>query len=37
VEEIDLLAADLCWHPDIRQRPEYLKLVNEVKDRFHTL
>ncbi|MFL5384191.1 MAG: ABC transporter ATP-binding protein [Longimicrobiaceae bacterium] len=37
VEEIDLLARDLCWHPDIRQRPEYLKLVNEVKDRFHTL
>jgi ABC-type nitrate/sulfonate/bicarbonate transport system ATPase subunit len=37
VEEIDLLARDLCWHPDIRQRPDYLTLVNEVKDRFHTL
>jgi ABC-type nitrate/sulfonate/bicarbonate transport system ATPase subunit len=37
VEEIDLLARDLCWHPDIRQRPDYLALVNEVKDRFHTL
>ncbi|MFL5540939.1 MAG: ABC transporter ATP-binding protein [Longimicrobiaceae bacterium] len=37
VEEVDLLAADLCWQPDIRQRPEYLKLVNEIKDRFHTL
>ena len=37
LEEIDLLARDLCWHPDIRQRPEYLKLVNEIKDRFHTL
>jgi len=37
VEEIDLLARDLCWHPDIRQRPDYLALVNEIKDRFHTL
>jgi ABC-type nitrate/sulfonate/bicarbonate transport system ATPase subunit len=37
VEEIDLLARDLCWHPDIRQRPDYLQLVNEVKDSFHTL
>jgi polar amino acid transport system ATP-binding protein/sulfate transport system ATP-binding protein len=37
LEEIDLLARDLAWHPDIRQRPEYLKLVNEIKDRFHTL
>jgi len=37
IEEIDLLTRDLCWHPDIRQRPEYLKLVNEIKDRFHTL
>ena len=36
LEEIDLLARDLCWHPDIRQRPDYLKLVNEIKDRFHT-
>ncbi|HKP74400.1 MAG TPA: ABC transporter ATP-binding protein [Longimicrobiaceae bacterium] len=37
VEEIDLLARDLCWHPDIRQRPDYLALVNEIKDRFHAL
>ena len=37
LEEIDLLAHDLCWHPDIRQRPDYLQLVNEIKDRFHTL
>jgi polar amino acid transport system ATP-binding protein/sulfate transport system ATP-binding protein len=37
LEEIDLLARDLCWHPDIRQRPDYLNLVNEIKDRFHTL
>jgi polar amino acid transport system ATP-binding protein/sulfate transport system ATP-binding protein len=37
LEEIDLLARDLCWQPDIRQRPDYLQLVNEVKDRFHTL
>ena len=36
LEEIDLLARDLAWHPDIRQRPDYLKLVNEIKDRFHT-
>jgi NitT/TauT family transport system ATP-binding protein len=37
LDEIDLLARDLCWHPDIRQRPDYLALVNEIKDRFHTL
>jgi len=37
VEEIDLLKRDLCWQPDIRQRPDYLALVNEIKDRFHTL
>ncbi|HEX6746023.1 MAG TPA: ABC transporter ATP-binding protein [Longimicrobium sp.] len=37
VEEIDLIERDLCWHPDIRQRPEYIKLVNEIKARFHTL
>ena len=37
VEEIDLIARDLCWQADIRQRPDYLKLVNEIKDRFHTL
>jgi polar amino acid transport system ATP-binding protein/sulfate transport system ATP-binding protein len=37
IEEIDLLKRDLCWHPDIRQRPDYLALVNEIKDRFHTL
>ena len=37
VEEIDLIERDLCWHPDIRQRPEYIKLVNEIKERFHTL
>jgi polar amino acid transport system ATP-binding protein/sulfate transport system ATP-binding protein len=37
VEQIDLIERDLCWHPDIRQRPEYMKLVNEIKERFHTL
>jgi polar amino acid transport system ATP-binding protein/sulfate transport system ATP-binding protein len=37
VGEIDLLARDLAWHPDIRQQPDYLQLVNEIKDRFHTL
>ncbi|HSU14955.1 ABC transporter ATP-binding protein [Longimicrobium sp.] len=37
VEEIDLIERDLCWHPDIRLRPEYIQLVNEIKERFHTL
>jgi polar amino acid transport system ATP-binding protein/sulfate transport system ATP-binding protein len=37
VEEIDLIERDLCWQPDIRQRPEYIKLVNEIKARFHSL
>jgi ABC-type nitrate/sulfonate/bicarbonate transport system ATPase subunit len=37
VEVIDLIERDLCWHPDIRKRPEYIQLVNEIKSRFHTL
>jgi ABC-type nitrate/sulfonate/bicarbonate transport system ATPase subunit len=37
VAEIDLIERDLAWHPDIRQRPEYIRLVNEIKERFHTL
>jgi NitT/TauT family transport system ATP-binding protein len=37
VEQIDLIERDLCWQTDIRQRPEYMKLVNEIKARFHTL
>ena len=37
VEEIDLIERDLCWQPDIRQLPGYIQLVNEIKDRFHTL
>jgi NitT/TauT family transport system ATP-binding protein len=37
VEEIDLIERDLCWRADIRHLPEYAKLVNEIKERFHTL
>jgi ABC-type nitrate/sulfonate/bicarbonate transport system ATPase subunit len=37
VGEIDLIARGLAWRPDIRQTPEYISLVNEIKDRFHTL
>jgi polar amino acid transport system ATP-binding protein/sulfate transport system ATP-binding protein len=37
VEEIDLVERGLAWHPDIRGRPGYQELVNEIKTRFHTL
>ena len=37
VEQIDLVERDLAWHPDIRRRPGYADLVNEIKDRFPTL
>jgi polar amino acid transport system ATP-binding protein/sulfate transport system ATP-binding protein len=37
VETIDLIERDLCWHPDIRKRAGYIDLVNEIKERFHTL
>lgn len=37
VETIDLIERDLCWHPDIRKRQGYIDLVNEIKERFHTL
>jgi ABC-type nitrate/sulfonate/bicarbonate transport system ATPase subunit len=37
VDEIDLIERDLCWHPDIRKRAGYIDLVNEIKERFHTL
>ncbi|HEX8318309.1 ABC transporter ATP-binding protein [Longimicrobium sp.] len=37
VETIDLIERDLAWQPDIRTRPGYIELVNEIKARFHTL
>lgn len=37
VEEIDLIEKDLAWRPDIRSRPGYHTLVDEIKKRFHTL
>jgi NitT/TauT family transport system ATP-binding protein len=37
VEEIDLIEKDLAWHPDIRTRPGYHQLVDQIKERFHTL
>lgn len=37
VEEIDLIERDLAWHPDIRTRPGFHALVDEIKQRFHTL
>ena len=37
LEVIDLIERDLAWHPDIRSRPGYHKLVEEIKQRFHTL
>ena len=37
LEVIDLIERDLAWHPDIRSRPGYHTLVEEIKQRFHTL
>ena len=37
IEQIDLVERDLAWHDDIRRRPGYAELVNEIKDRFPTL
>lgn len=37
VETIDLIEKGLAWRPDIRTRPGYIELVNEIKSRFHTL
>jgi polar amino acid transport system ATP-binding protein/sulfate transport system ATP-binding protein len=37
VDQIDLLERGLAWRPDIRTLPGYVQLVNEIKERFHTL
>ena len=37
VETIDLIDLDLAWHPDIRSRPGFHELVDQIKARFHTL
>lgn len=37
VEEIDLIERDLCWQPNLRSLPQYITLVNEIKERFHAL
>ena len=37
VEVIDLFERDLAWHPDIRTRPGFHELVDQIKARFHTL
>ena len=37
IETIDLIEKGLAWQPDIRNRPGYIALVNEIKERFHTL
>jgi polar amino acid transport system ATP-binding protein/sulfate transport system ATP-binding protein len=37
MEVIDLIERDLAWHPDIRARPGFHALVDEIKARFHTL
>jgi ABC-type nitrate/sulfonate/bicarbonate transport system ATPase subunit len=37
VEQYDLAAQDLCWHPDIQTDPRFLSFVGEVKQRFLTL
>jgi ABC-type nitrate/sulfonate/bicarbonate transport system ATPase subunit len=37
VDTVDLIERDLCWHPDIRERPAFTEVVNEIKTRFRTL
>lgn len=37
VQNYDLAALDLCWHPDIITQPQFMQFVAEVKQRFVTL
>ena len=37
VDTIDLIEKGLAWRPNIRELPGYIQLVNEIKERFHTL
>ena len=37
VDTIDLIGKGLAWRPNIRELPGYITLVNEIKERFHTL
>jgi NitT/TauT family transport system ATP-binding protein len=37
VDTIDLIEMGLAWQPAIRERPGYIALVNQIKERFHTL
>ncbi|HEU0300046.1 MAG TPA: ABC transporter ATP-binding protein [Longimicrobium sp.] len=37
VETIDLIGKGLAWQPNIRELPGYIELVNQIKERFHTL
>lgn len=37
VEQYDLAADDLCWHPDLLQDARFQRLVADVKARFKTL
>ena len=37
VETYDLVARDLCWHPQIITQPRFMDFVREVKERFRSL
>jgi polar amino acid transport system ATP-binding protein/sulfate transport system ATP-binding protein len=37
VETFDLIEMDLCWHPDILERPACADLIHRIKSRFRTL
>lgn len=37
VEEIDLLKKDIAWHPNAHERPQAVRLIQEIEHRFLTL
>lgn len=37
VEQYDMAAEDLCWHPELQQEPRFQRFVADVKARFRAL
>ena len=37
IKEFNLIDRNLCWHPGITTRPEFVEFVREVKEEFRNL
>jgi NitT/TauT family transport system ATP-binding protein len=37
MDVIDLIESDVCWHQDVLERPEAVRLVRDIKHKFHNL